>query len=111
MTSVFEQESLKIVELKHCPFCGDGDVSSYVRGGMTGIVRGSRLDLDEHDGAAVDGDQIEFAQPRPITAREDDVSLSSEIAFRLAFSSFAERGSLPNEPHPLLDPSDERLQP
>ena len=38
MTSVFDQESLKIVELKPCPFCGDSDVSSYVRGGMTGIV-------------------------------------------------------------------------
>ena len=38
MTSVFDQESLKTVELKPCPFCGDTDVSSYVRGGMTGIV-------------------------------------------------------------------------
>ncbi len=38
MTSVFDQDSLKIVELKPCPFCGDSDVSSYVRGGLTGIV-------------------------------------------------------------------------
>lgn len=38
MSSVFDQESLKTVELKPCPFCGDSDVSSYVRGGMTGIV-------------------------------------------------------------------------
>ena len=38
MSSVFDQESLKTVELKPCPFCGDSDVSSYVRGGTTGIV-------------------------------------------------------------------------
>jgi hypothetical protein len=38
MSSVFDQESLKVVELKPCPFCGDSDVSSYVRGGTTGIV-------------------------------------------------------------------------
>ena len=38
MSSVFDQESLKTVQLKPCPFCGDSDVSSYVRGGTTGIV-------------------------------------------------------------------------
>ena len=38
MSSVFDQESLKVVQLKPCPFCGDTDVSSYVRSGVTGIV-------------------------------------------------------------------------
>ena len=38
MTSVFDQESLKVVELKPCPFCGDTDISTYVRSGVTGIV-------------------------------------------------------------------------
>ena len=38
MTSVFDQESLKVVQLKPCPFCGDTDISSYVRSGVTGIV-------------------------------------------------------------------------
>ena len=38
MSSVFDQENLKVVELKPCPFCGDTDISSYVRSGVTGIV-------------------------------------------------------------------------
>lgn len=38
MSSVFDQDSLKVVKLKPCPFCGDTDVSSYVRGGFVGIV-------------------------------------------------------------------------
>ena len=38
MSSVFDQESLKVVQLKPCPFCGDTDISSYVRSGVTGIV-------------------------------------------------------------------------
>ena len=38
MTSVFDQENLKTVELKPCPFCGDSDVSSYVRSGTAGVV-------------------------------------------------------------------------
>ena len=38
MTSVFNQDSLKVVELRPCPFCGDTDISSYVRSGVVGIV-------------------------------------------------------------------------
>ena len=38
MSSVFDQESLKVVQLKPCPFCRDTDISSYVRSGVTGIV-------------------------------------------------------------------------
>ena len=56
MTSVFDQESLKVVELKPCPFCGDSDVSSYVRDGTTGIVEcpcGAQMSAElpylEHD--------------------------------------------------------------
>ncbi len=38
MTSVFDQDNLKTVELKPCPFCGDNEVSSYVRDGLIGVV-------------------------------------------------------------------------
>jgi len=43
-------------------------------GRMTAMFSSSRFDFDEHDGSAIDGDEIKLADSAPIVPRDDSVA-------------------------------------
>jgi len=56
---------------------------------MATRLRLPRLDFNEDDGAAVDGDQVEFSQRGPLPARNNTIALPPQIAGRQCLSALA----------------------
>ena len=50
----------------------------------------SRFDLDEHDGRAISGDDVDFSTRRSVPARENCVPETLQLAYREIFTNFAE---------------------
>jgi hypothetical protein len=57
----------------------------------------ARLDLDEDDGRAVAGDDVQFATPQPVAAGNNCVPATFELATREILADFTER--LPGTRH------------
>ena len=62
---------------------------------MAGSAAGASLDLDENDGATIDGDQVDLAAATALAAGDDDIAPLPEISGGSSFTALAER--LPRE--------------
>src|SRR5262245_51986961 len=58
---------------------------------VTGVVRGPRFDLNEDDGAAIDGNQVELADIIAMTAGDDDVAQAAKVTGSGIFTAAPER--------------------
>ena len=57
---------------------------------MAGSVRGARLDLNKHHGAAIDGNQVQFADVVALRAGNDHIAQLAEIAGGCILATAAE---------------------
>jgi hypothetical protein len=69
---------------------------------MAAVMGPAGFDLNKHDGAMVDGDEVDFSQSATGSAIDDRVALASQIAFGRPFTLKAERNWRAKLP-PMLD--------
>src|SRR4051794_40236268 len=88
-TWLFE-EAVMLEELEG----GEGESPLFLGGdGLGGDALPARLDLDEDQGIAVAGDQVDLAARRAIAAQDDPHPLTAQGAGRLTLAAIAEQAA------------------